>query len=80
MFELLDVLNALSMPMKAAWLVWLAAGAGLVLWHRRAHVEVVRALPPAVRQRQRRPAPARAPASAGGTATEPPSLDTAHVA
>lgn len=78
MFELLDVLNALSMPMKAAWLVWLAAGAGLVLWHRRAHVEVVRALPPAVRQRQRRPV--AKPPVADATAAEPPSLDTAHVA
>ena len=34
MAELLDVLNAFSVPLKAAWVVWLAWGIAQVFWYR----------------------------------------------
>ena len=34
MAELLDVANALSLPLKVAWVVWLAWGIGQVYWYR----------------------------------------------
>lgn len=34
MAELLDVLNALTTPLKIAWVVWIAWGIGQVFWYR----------------------------------------------
>jgi hypothetical protein len=54
MGELFDVLDALSLPLKTAWMIWLGWGAGQMLWYRRERVEVLRTMPPA-RPRPRRP-------------------------
>ena len=32
MTDILDLMHAFSLPLKAAWSVWLVCGAGLVLW------------------------------------------------
>ena len=37
MFELLDVLDAFSTPLKVAWVVWLAWGVAQVFWYRYEH-------------------------------------------
>jgi hypothetical protein len=34
MFELLDILDAFSTPLKVAWVVWLAWGVAQVFWYR----------------------------------------------
>lgn len=34
MVELLDVLDAFSMPLKVGWVVWIAWGIGQALWYR----------------------------------------------
>ena len=34
MVELLDILNALSLPLKAGWVVWIAWGIGQIFWYR----------------------------------------------
>ena len=34
MVELLDILDAFSMPLKAGWVVWIAWGIGQTLWYR----------------------------------------------
>jgi hypothetical protein len=34
MFELLDILDAFTTPLKVAWVVWLAWGVGQVFWFR----------------------------------------------
>jgi hypothetical protein len=35
MAELLDALDAFSMPLKVGWVVWLAWGIGQIFWYRR---------------------------------------------
>jgi hypothetical protein len=54
MLEILDIVNAFPEPLKAAWVAWLAWGAGQIVWYRRGRVPVVKALP-APRPRPRRP-------------------------
>jgi len=34
MVELLDILDAFSMPLKVGWVVWIAWGIGQTLWYR----------------------------------------------
>ena len=34
MAELLDILDAFSMPLKAGWVVWIAWGIGQIFWYR----------------------------------------------
>ncbi len=34
MAELIDILDAFTMPLKIGWVVWLAWGIGLAFWHR----------------------------------------------
>jgi len=34
MVELLDILDAFSMPLKAGWVVWIAWGIGQIFWYR----------------------------------------------
>jgi hypothetical protein len=34
MFELMDVLDAFSTPLKVAWVVWLAWGVAQIFWYR----------------------------------------------
>ena len=78
MTEVLDVVNALPGPLKAAWLVWLVWAAGQVAWYRRGRVAVVRQLP-APRPRPRRPVkplPEPAEMSQHAAAPEPASLDS----
>jgi hypothetical protein len=34
MFELLDILDAFTTPLKVAWIVWIAWGVGQIFWYR----------------------------------------------
>lgn len=34
MVELLDILDAFSMPLKVVWVVWIAWGVGQIFWYR----------------------------------------------
>lgn len=34
MFELLDILDAFTTPLKVAWVVWIAWGVGQIFWYR----------------------------------------------
>ena len=34
MAELLDILDAFSMPLKVGWVVWIAWGIGQIFWYR----------------------------------------------
>lgn len=52
MAELLDILDAFTMPLKIGWVAWFAWGIGLVFWYR--HERKSQATSP-------RPAPARRP-------------------
>jgi hypothetical protein len=58
MFELLDILDAFTTPLKVAWVVWLAWGIGQIFWYRY----------------ERRPQPARAAARARKPFVSKPSL------
>lgn len=53
MAEVLDILDAFTLPLKMAWVVWLAWGIGQVFWYR--YERTPRAVAPA------RPAPVRKP-------------------
>ena len=53
MAELLDILDAFTMPLKIGWVVWLAWGIGQIFWYR--HEGTSRSTS------QRAPAPARKP-------------------
>src|SRR5262245_23069685 len=35
MAELIDILDAFTMPLKIGWVAWLAWGIGLIFWYRR---------------------------------------------
>ncbi len=58
MFELLDILDAFTTPLKVAWVVWIAWGVGQIFWYRY----------------ERRPQAARPPASARKPFVSKPSL------
>ena len=51
MAELLDILDAFSMPLKAGWVVWIAWGIGQIFWYRsERRPQAVRAQPVAARK------------------------------
>ncbi|HVQ15886.1 MAG TPA: hypothetical protein VMS40_19940 [Vicinamibacterales bacterium] len=58
MFELLDILDAFTTPLKVAWVVWIAWGIGQIFWYRH----------------ERRPQPARTAASTRKRFVSKPSL------
>jgi hypothetical protein len=65
MAELFDVINAFSLPLKVAWVVWLVWGVGQIYWYR--HEEAKR---PAVAKMVRAlPRGPRKPVSAGPAVT-----------
>jgi hypothetical protein len=55
MADIVDVLAALSMPVKIAWIVWLAWGAAQIVWYRQQRVEIVVKALPMPRPRTRAP-------------------------
>lgn len=58
MFELLDILDAFTTPLKVAWVVWIAWGIGQIFWYRH----------------ERRPQPARTAAPKRKPFVSKPSL------
>ncbi len=54
MVDILDIVNAVPAPLRAAWALWIAWGAGQIIWYRRARVVPVVASLPARRPRPRR--------------------------
>ena len=59
MAELLDVANAFSMPLKVAWVVWLAWGIGQVYWYRFERARAAAPTVPSGARVARRTAPPR---------------------
>jgi len=74
MVELLDILDAFSMPLKVGWVVWIAWGIGQTFWYRsERRPQAARAQAVAVRRTRLRPnaSPLR-PSRAGGAGRRSP--------
>ena len=79
MLDVLDVVNAISLPLKAAWIVWLGWGIGQIFWYQREHIDMVTAPAPAPRPRPRRPVPStRIITEEPAAAVETPAMESAE--
>ena len=71
MIEMLDVFNAFPAPLQGAWVLWLAWGAGLIVWYRRGRAPVAPALPPPRPRPRRVPKPVAPPEASDSTSPSP---------
>jgi hypothetical protein len=71
MTELLDVASAFSMPLKVAWVVWVAWGIGQVYWYRFERASAAAPTLPSGARVPRRTAPPRTARPVGTSSAAP---------